>query len=304
MLMLAMTMLVVAVAVIVGLQEVRVEVELGVQVEAAQVEHLVQRDLAEMHGLDRRARVHVPDPVLELGQLRLRHQVGLADEDLVGKAELAPRLLAVVELLLRMLGIDQREDRVEQIALGDLLVHEEGLRHRARIGQTGGLDHDALEVEQALALLGRQQLQRAAQVFADGAADAAVAHLDDLLLGVGDQDVGVDVFLAELVLDHGDLLAMRLGQHALEQGGLAGSEESGQDGDGYQCHGVLAVSRSRQHRPPAVELQSISVVQLSRVGSDRPGPQVVPPLRQTQSGRRISTRPLRYSPSGKASAVG
>ena len=232
---------------IVGLEEVRVDVELGVEVEAAQVEHLAERDLAEMRGLDRRARIHVLEAVDQLRQLGLRHQVGLADEDLVCEADLAPRLLAVVELLLRVLGIDQRDDRVEQIALGDLLVHEEGLRDRARVGQAGGLDHDALEVEQALALLGRQQLQRAAQVLADRAADAAVAHLDDLLVGVGDQDLVVDVLLAELVLDHGDLLAVRLGQHALEQGGLAGTEEAGQDGGGNQGH-VFCSGRSARRR--------------------------------------------------------
>ena len=140
-----------------------------------------------------------------------------------------------------MLGIDQGQDRVQQVALGDLVVHEEGLRHRARIGQAGGLDDDAVEVQQALALLGGQQLQGFAQVLADRAADAAVAHLDDLLLGLGHQDVVVDVFLAELVLDHGDLLAVRFGQDALEQRGLAGAEEAGEDGGGNEGHGQVAL---------------------------------------------------------------
>ena len=76
-----------------------------------------------------------------------------------------------------------------------------------------------------------------AQVLADGAADAAVVHLDDLLLGVLDEDLVVDVLLAELVLDHGDLLAVRLGEHALEQRRLARAEEAGEDGGGDQAHG-------------------------------------------------------------------
>ena len=50
------------------------------------------------------------------------------------------------------------------------------------------------------------------------------------------QDLVVDVLLAELVLDHGDLLAVRLGQHALEQRGLARAEEAGEDGGGDQAH--------------------------------------------------------------------
>ena len=92
----------------------------------------LSRHLAEMHLLLRRARVHVLQAMDQRLGLVRGDQVGLADEDLVGEADLAARLLAVVELLRRVLGIDQREDRVEQVALGDLVVHEEGLRHRAR----------------------------------------------------------------------------------------------------------------------------------------------------------------------------
>ncbi len=137
-----------------------------------------------------------------------------------------------------MFGIDQRQDGVQQVLLGDFLVHEKGLRHRAGIGQPGGFNDHALEVQQALALLGGQQLQGLAQVLADRAADAAVVHLDDVFLGVVDQDLVVDVFLAELVLDHGDFLAVGFGQDALEQCGFAGAEEAGQDGHGNQTHGV------------------------------------------------------------------
>ena len=47
----------------VGVQELRVDVELGVQVEAVQVEHLGDRHLAEVHLALRRARVHVLEAV-------------------------------------------------------------------------------------------------------------------------------------------------------------------------------------------------------------------------------------------------
>ncbi|GGY87210.1 hypothetical protein GCM10010300_34430 [Streptomyces olivaceoviridis] len=42
----------------------------------------------------------------------------------------------------------------------------------------------------------------------------------------------VDADLAELVLDDGDPQAVVLGKGAVEEGGLAGAEEAGQDGDG------------------------------------------------------------------------
>ena len=232
-----LTVLMVMVMVIVVRQEIRCDIQLGIEVETPQIEHLGQRHLAEVHHLLRRARVHVPESVLQRLQCRRAHQVGLADEDLVGEPDLAPGFLAVIELLVGVLGVHQRQDGVEQVALGDLVVHEKGLRHRAGVGQASGLDHHALEIQFALALLLRQILQGGAQVLADGAADAAVAHLDDLFAGVGDKDVVVDVLLAELVLDHGDLLPVRFGQHPLEQRGLARAEEAGEDGGGNETHG-------------------------------------------------------------------
>ena len=150
-----------------------------------------------------------------------RHQFRLADKDLVGKAHLAARFLAVVELVRRVFGVHQGQNRVQQIRLGHLVVHEKGLRHRAGVGQTGGLNDHAVKVEFAFALFLGQVSQRGAQVFADGAADAAVAHLDDLLGGVGHQNVAVNVFFAKLVFDDGNFLAMRFAQDTLEHGGLA-----------------------------------------------------------------------------------
>ena len=92
--------------------------------------------------------------------------------------------VAVIELLGGVLSVYQGQNRVEQKALSDLVVHEEGLRYRAWVCQTCGFDHHALKVEQAFALFSGQQLQGGAQVFADGAAHAAIVHLDDLLVGV------------------------------------------------------------------------------------------------------------------------
>ena len=229
---------------LVGLEEIRVDVELGVQVEAAQVKHVGNRHLAEMHGFLRRARVHVRQAVHQRLDFLLGHQVGLADENLVGETDLAARLLAVVELLRRMLGVHQRQDGVEQILLGDFLVHEKSLRHRAGVGQAGGFNDHAVELQQALAFFGGQQLQRLAQVFANRAADAAVVHLDDVFLRVVDQDFVVDVFLAKLVLDDGDLLAVGLGQDAFQERGFARTEKAGEDGDRNQVHGVYLKNRN------------------------------------------------------------
>ena len=191
-----------------------------------------------MHHFLRRTRVHVLDAVLQRMHLLLRHQIGLADEYLIGKANLLTRFLPVVQLLVGVFGVHHGDDGVQQVVLGDLVVHEEGLRDRAWVGQTRGFDDHAVKVQQAFALFGGQQLQGLAQVFADRAADAAVAHLVDLLLALRDQQVFVDVFFTELVLDHGDLLAVRFLQQALEQRGFTRAQKAGEDGGRNQSHGA------------------------------------------------------------------
>ncbi|MNT11844.1 hypothetical protein D3C72_1467470 [compost metagenome] len=192
-----------------------------------------------------------------------------------------------------MLGIHQGDDGVDEVGFGDLLVHEEGLRHRAGVGQAGGLDHHAVEVEQALALLGGQQLQRFAQVFADGAADAAVAHLHDLLLRLGHEDVAVDVLLAELVLDDRDLLAMGLGQDALEQRGFARAEKAGQDGRGNEGHGkVLRKRKTEKGGGLAGSLANATELRCRRGQA------------LAHRGFLTTTSPFRYSPSGNSMVIG
>ncbi|MCY1237698.1 hypothetical protein D9M72_504060 [compost metagenome] len=238
-LMVMIVVMIVVMIMVVGAQEFRVDLQLGVQVEAAQVEDGVDRRLAEVDQADRRARVHVQQAVAQIGHVGFGHQVGLGDEDGVGKAYLTLRLFLLVQLQVGVLGVDQRDHRVEQVARGNFLVHEEGLRHRARVGHAGGLDHHAVEADLAGVAARQQRRQRLHQVAADGAADAAVAHLHDLLAAVLHQDLVVDVLFAELVLDDGNLHAVLLVQDALEQGGLAAAEEAGQDRDRGQFGHLL-----------------------------------------------------------------
>ena len=218
-------------------QKVRVDVQLGIQVEALQIKHAGQRHLAEIHCRLRGTRVHVFHAVFQRFQRRRLNQIGLAEENLVGKTNLHAGFLAVGELLLAVNGVDQGEDRVEQIAFGDLVVHEKGLRHRAGVGQAGGFDHHAVKLKLAFAFFLGQIGQRGAQVFADGAANAAVIELNDLLFAVLHQYFVVDVLGAEFVFDHRNFLPVGFGQHALEQGGFARAEKAGEDGGGNEGHG-------------------------------------------------------------------
>ena len=162
----------------------------------------------------------------DLGELVRRHEVGLVDQDHVGEGDLVLGFRRVLEPVLEPLGVGDRDDRVEPRPAPDILVDEEGLRHRRRVGEAGGLDDDGVE----LALAPHQPVEDAHQVAAHGAADAAVVHLEHFLVGA-DDEVVVDADLAELVDDDGVFLAVRLGQDAVEQRGLAGAEIAGEHGD-------------------------------------------------------------------------
>ena len=216
-----MVMLLMPVRMIAAAQKLGVDVQGGVEVEAVQIQHVLNVHRAKVRNMPGRTRVHVLQAVGQCTQGFGADQVGFADKNLVRETHLAPGFLAFVELVGRVFGIHQGQDGVQQVGLGHLIVHKKGLRHRAGVGQAGGFDDDAVKVQFAFALFLCQILQGSAQVFADGAADAAIAHLDDLFLGVAHQNIAVDVFLAEFVFDDRDFLAVRLGQYAFEQSGLA-----------------------------------------------------------------------------------
>ena len=135
-----------------------------------------------------------------------------------------------------MLGVHQGDDAVDGGLGLHLVVHEERLRDRAGVGHAGRLDEDVVELVPPL----HQVAEDADEVAADGAADAPVVHLEDLLLRVDDQLL-VDADLAELVFDDGDALAVVGGEDVVEQSRLAGAEEAGEYGDGH------AVGRGRGH---------------------------------------------------------
>ncbi len=142
--------------------------------------------------------------------------------------------------------IAQRDDRVEHELVAQFVVEEEGLRHRARVGQAGGLDQHVVE-----AVATAQQLaEDAQQVAAHGAADAAVVRLEELLLGADHQRL-VDTDFTELVLDDGDAVAVALGEDAGEQRRLAGAEVAGEYRDrnaGSRHVQVVSVSRAKRAR--------------------------------------------------------
>ena len=133
--------------------------------------------------------------------------------------------MAVLEPLKDVPGVDHRDDRIEQGPPPDVVVDEEGLGDRRRIGEARGLDQDAVEISRTL----YQAAQDADQVAANGAADVSVVHLEHFLVGIH-HEVVVDADHAEFVDDDGVFPPVLLGQDAVQEGRLAGPEIAGQDG--------------------------------------------------------------------------
>ena len=264
-------MMIMIVVMIVGLQEFRLDLQDAVEIEGVAPQHLVERNLRALRVMQPGVGIDAADARLDLAQFASLTRSVLLSRITSAKAIWFFASGASFSRSLQPLGVGHGHDRIELGLLADLFVDEEGLRHRRRIGEPRGLHDDGVE----LALAPHQPVDDADQVAAHGAADAAVVHLEHFLVGV-DHQVVVDADLAEFVDDHGVFLAVRLGQDAVEQRGLAGAEIAGQhrDGDfvstssGSRGHGTG--SSRRISRP---ERKTEAAVSWS---ARRPAPYIVP----------------------------
>ena len=223
----AVVMIVIMVVVVAGLEEFRLDLEDAVEIEGAALQHVRQRHLAALGAVQLGIGVDGADPRLDFGEFGLGDEIGLVEHDDVGERDLVLGFGRVLQPVAQPFGVGHRHHRVEPGVLLHVLVDEEGLRHRRRIGEARGLDDDGVEL--ALAL--HQAVEDAHEVAAHGAADAAIVHLEHFFVGADDQVV-VDADLAEFVDDDGVFLAVVFRQDAVQKRGLAGAEIAGQHGHG------------------------------------------------------------------------
>jgi len=217
---------------ILGLEEGRVDCERTLQIEGADVQHSIDRYIgitcAEYAG---RA-VDGAHPSFDALEFGLANEIGFIEQDHVGKRHLLAGFIHLFEMFLDVSCIDHGDDRIEQKLLLEVIVKEKRLRHGAGVGHAGSLDDDVIELVAAL----EQLSEDAQQVTAHGAADATVVGFEDFFFGAN-HELMIDTHLAELVLDHGDALAVVLGEDAIEQRGLSRPQESRQYGDGDPIRG-------------------------------------------------------------------
>ena len=222
-----MIVVMVMIMIVADFEEFRLDLEDAIEIERAALQHVRQRHLAALGAMQFGIGVDAADPRLDFGEFRLGDEVGLVEHDDVGERDLVLGFGRVLQAVAQPFGVGDRDDGVEPGVLLHVLVDEEGLRHRRRIGEPRGLDDDGVE----LALAFHQPVEDAHEVAAHGAADAAIVHLEHFFVGA-DDEVVVDADLAEFVDDDGVFLAVVFRQDAVEQRGLAGAEIARQHGHG------------------------------------------------------------------------
>src|SRR5882672_8979661 len=252
---------------VVRLQELWLDIEDAVEVEGVAVQHLGERHRTALRQVERRIWINGADARFDLPQVRGADEVRLVDKDHVGERDLILGLWRIAQPVLEPFGISDRDDGVELRLAADLRVHEKGLGDRRRVGKPRGLDDDGVE----FAFAPHQALDDTNEIAAHRAADAAVVHLEDFLVGVDDQVI-VDADLAELVDDDRVFLPMRLRQNAVEQRRLAGPEIAGQDRDGDFVGGDRVGKTTLQSSAPNIEIfRATQNRRLAAFGADQRG---------------------------------
>src|SRR6202161_2858936 len=137
--------------------------------------------------------------------------------------------MKLVELTVRMLGVDDGYDRVQRVIGGDVFVDEEGLRDWSWISQTSRLDNNPIERTRLCFTSLPQIAEDTNEVAPHSAADAAVVHLDNLLAVTENENIVVDASLPEFILDDGNSLTVPLLKDAVKQRGLSRTEKTGKD---------------------------------------------------------------------------
>ena len=126
--------------------------------------------------------------------------------------------------------VDERYDAVEPIAHHQIGVGHDRVQDRRWIGEAGRLQHDPLErLDPAVVEALQQVFERVHQIAADRAAHAARTHQHHVAVDLLDEKM-VEADLAEFIDEDERIGERRRGEQSIEQRGLAGAEEAGDDG--------------------------------------------------------------------------
>ena len=253
MIMVMMMVVMIMMRMIIRFEKVRLQLQDTIEIESLALQHSVERHIRFHATMQRRIGVNAPDARLDLRQFFFCHQIGLVQNDDVGESDLRFRFGRVFQTVAQPFGVSERHHRIKLRRIFDVGVDKEGLRHRRRIGEAGGLNDDRIK----LAAPAHQPFNDADQIAAHRAADTAVVHLEDFLVGADDEII-VDADFTEFIDDHRIATTMLFGENTVQQRRLAGAEIAGKNGHGNFIGHRLSwpLLAERYGRPCAIPLRA------------------------------------------------
>ena len=87
--------------------------------------------------------LHVAQLFFYLLKAFLGHEIRFVEQQDVSIDHLSPTDLRVQQVIVEVLGVDQRNDRVEACGVTQF-TGTEGHRHRQRVSQSSGFNHDVI----------------------------------------------------------------------------------------------------------------------------------------------------------------
>ncbi len=175
--------------------------------------------------MDLRIAVNAADTGFNGLQRRRAHQIELIEHHHIGKRHLVGRLRAIGQPRLEIQRIHHGHNRIQPRFGLHILIDKKRLSDRRRVGEPRRLDDNPVEFFSPL----HQPADNADQIPPHRAADAAVIHLENFLIGLYDKVV-IHAQLPELINDHGIFLAMTLGENPVQQRCFTGAQIAGQHG--------------------------------------------------------------------------
>jgi hypothetical protein len=107
--------------------------------------------------------------------------------------------------------------------VGNIVIHEKGLRHWARVSDTSRFNHNTIKTNFLIFALLPKRIQSLNEIATNRAANATIAHLDDVFFVILNQNIVINILLAKLVLNHSNFFAVVFGEDVFEQSGFAAS---------------------------------------------------------------------------------
>ena len=161
--------------------------------------------------------------VFESLQSGFFNQIAFVQQQHVAVNDLGPGYFAIQQLFAEVFGVDQGDDRVKPGSIAQVTA-QKGHRHRQRVGQTSGFNHQIINGLGPL----ENAVHRIEQLTVDRAADAAVAEFDSVFTGGNDQII-VDANFTKLVDKNCRLQTLLIAENVIEKGGFPCPKKAGQN---------------------------------------------------------------------------